>query len=122
MKARSTIAYFEDTDDDYYFFKEKLREYGDDIDLHRMSVVERLTKNYSLTLIDVFCGIHDGFEIAAEVRKKFPDMPIVMISGARENSNVDKRLGIAMFAMKPVNIYTIRTIAGFMRENNNYGD
>ena len=62
-------------------------------------------KNYEfdLLLIDVKMPKHDGIYLMREIKKKWPDLPIIVMSGypTQETISDVQQLGIAQFIPKP---------------------
>ncbi len=65
------------------------------------------SESYDLVITDKTMPKMDGFELAREIRKIRPDIPIVVDSGYKENVDNEKSkvLGIDAFILKPFDIY-----------------
>lgn len=66
--------------------------------------LQRASGRISLLLLDLFMPNKDGFETLKEVRSRWPDLPIITLSGACTPANVASvlRAGAVDFLSKPV--------------------
>lgn len=60
-------------------------------------------KNFGLLLVDVKMPGHDGFCLMREVKEKWPDIPIIVMSGYPTNDTITDgtKMGAAAFIPKP---------------------
>ncbi len=60
-------------------------------------------ENFGLLLVDVKMPGHDGFYLMREVKKKWPDIPIIVMSGYPTSETITgaTELGAAAFIPKP---------------------
>jgi CheY-like chemotaxis protein len=65
----------------------------------------------SLVLCDISMPEQDGVTTLENIRKKYPDMPVIMLTAYADKENVAicARLGICDFIAKPFDINLIRT-------------
>ncbi|MFT4636951.1 MAG: DNA-binding NtrC family response regulator [Verrucomicrobiales bacterium] len=66
-----------------------------------------------LLLLDIILSKDDGLEILRELRQRYPDTPVIMLSAVSSTSTIAEaiRLGAVEFITKPFNVKDIRLIA-----------
>jgi len=84
-----------------------------DLALDGHNALERLAeREYRLVISDVQMPQLDGLGLLEEVRKRFPTLPVVMLTGARDPSAPAKalQLGALDYLEKPVRAVDLRSV------------
>lgn len=103
----STILIIDDEEVIRFTFATLLEDAGHRVSTaaSRTEALKRLDReNYDLVFLDILLGSDSGTELLGEIRVRFPDCPVIMITGAPEVATATEalRLGAYDYVSKPI--------------------
>lgn len=80
-------------------------------------------KNFDpkVVLLDIYLTTHNGMDLLKEFRKKYPDLPVIMITGYSDVKNAVSalKMGAYDFLLKPLDLEQLKSVLNKVFENLN---
>ena len=80
-------------------------------------------KNFDpqVILLDIYLTTHNGMDLLKEFRKKYPDLPVIMITGYSDVKNAVSALKIGAydFLLKPIDLEQLKSVLNKVFDNFN---
>jgi DNA-binding NtrC family response regulator len=80
-------------------------------------------KNFEpqVILLDIYLTTHNGMDLLKEFRKKYPDLPVIMITGYSDVKNAVSalKMGAYDFLLKPIDLEQLKSVLNKVFENLN---
>lgn len=72
-----------------------------------------------VVILDIRLPDQDGLEILRQIKQKYPNLPVVIVSGYNNEENKEKarELGASDFLEKPLSITKIRKVLGGIKNS-----
>ena len=73
-----------------------------------LGVIDRITSNHvRLVIMDILMDHQAGLESLTQIRKHFPDLPVIMLSSDSYYLDMSTYLGASAILGKPINLETL---------------